>query len=135
MSPTSYQTAPSRVISFFDAGDRNRTGTVFEGPQDFKSCASASSATPASFLALGVGLEPTTYRLTAGCSAIELPKIMAWRRATLPGRLHPSTIAAEMLNFRVRYGNGCVHLAIVTRLLYKQYLLLGQVLDLLVSLS
>ena len=25
-------------------------------------------------LALGVGLEPTTYRLTAGCSTIELPK-------------------------------------------------------------
>ena len=25
-------------------------------------------------LALRVGLEPTTYRLTAGCSTIELPK-------------------------------------------------------------
>ena len=31
---------------FFNAGDRNRTGTVFP-QQDFKSCASASSATPA----------------------------------------------------------------------------------------
>ena len=29
-----------------NAGDRNRTGTDFT-PQDFKSCASASSATPA----------------------------------------------------------------------------------------
>ncbi len=33
-------------LSFFNAGDRNRTGTVFL-QQDFKSCASASSATPA----------------------------------------------------------------------------------------
>ena len=32
--------------SNFTAGDRNRTGTVFP-QQDFKSCASASSATPA----------------------------------------------------------------------------------------
>ena len=31
----------------FGAGDRNRTGTVLFKPQDFKSCASASSATPA----------------------------------------------------------------------------------------
>ena len=31
---------------FFNAGDRNRTGTV-SPQQDFKSCASASSATPA----------------------------------------------------------------------------------------
>ena len=30
----------------YNAGDRNRTGTVFL-QQDFKSCASASSATPA----------------------------------------------------------------------------------------
>ena len=29
---------------------------------------------PRHTLALRVGLEPTTYRLTAGCSAIELPK-------------------------------------------------------------
>ena len=28
-------------------------------------------------LALRVGLEPTTYRLTAGCSTIELPKIIS----------------------------------------------------------
>ena len=32
--------------AFFNAGDRNRTGTVLP-QQDFKSCASASSATPA----------------------------------------------------------------------------------------
>ena len=45
MSPTSYLTAPSCVVS--GAGDRNRTGTIFGGSQDFKSCASACSATPA----------------------------------------------------------------------------------------
>ena len=32
--------------TFLDAGDRNRTGTM-SPPQDFKSCASASSATAA----------------------------------------------------------------------------------------
>ena len=42
------------------------------GSQDFKSCASASSATSALFLAPERGLEPPTYRLTAGCSTIEL---------------------------------------------------------------
>ena len=69
------------MLSYNGAGDRNRTGTIFVGSQDFKSCASACSATPAiliqtifKYLALRVGLEPTTYRLTAGCSTIELPK-------------------------------------------------------------
>ncbi len=33
-------------LSFLNAGNRNRTGTGFT-PQDFKSCASASSAMPA----------------------------------------------------------------------------------------
>jgi hypothetical protein len=50
--------------------ESNRYGKLI--PQDFKSCASASSATPA-ILAPRVGLEPTTYRLTAECSTIELP--------------------------------------------------------------
>ena len=40
--------------------------------RDFKSRASANSATPAK-LAPRVGLEPTAYRLTAECSTIELP--------------------------------------------------------------
>ena len=44
------------------------------GSQDFKSCASANSATSATYMAPRVGLEPTTYRLTAGCSTIELPR-------------------------------------------------------------
>ena len=36
------------------------------------------------------------------------------RRPTLPGRLHPSTIGAGGLNFRVRNGNGCDSAAITT---------------------
>ena len=36
------------------------------------------------------------------------------RRPTLPGRLHPSTIGAGGLNFRVRNGNGCDPTAIAT---------------------
>ena len=68
-------------------------------------------------MALRVGLEPTTYRLTAGCSAIELPKkTLYWRLPTLPGRYHPSTIGVKRLNFCVRYGYRCLPLAIVTRL-------------------
>ena len=78
MSPTSYRAAPSRVTTLLApfywcrGSESNRYGVL--PPQDFKSCASASSATPAFFMALRVGLEPTTYRLTAGCSTIELPK-------------------------------------------------------------
>ncbi len=30
-----------------------------------------------------------------------------------------TTIGAEVLNFRVRYGNGCVHFAIITRRSFK----------------
>jgi hypothetical protein len=41
----------------------------------------------------------------------------AWRRPTLTGGEPPTTIGAEKLNFRVRYGNGCDLLAIATRLL------------------
>src|SRR5690606_33785873 len=85
----SYQTAPSRDIyirhNHNGAEDRNRTGTIFLRSQDFKSCASACSATPAIrcpigallfcvFMAPRVGFDPTTYRLTAGCSTIELPR-------------------------------------------------------------
>jgi hypothetical protein len=88
-------TSCSTPRCFYGAGDRNRTGTVLLGPQDFKSCASASSATPACYLYANIilvfilllfkymrliefwlapegGLEPSTYRLTAGCSTIEL---------------------------------------------------------------
>ena len=43
------------------AEDRNRTGTV-SLPQDFKSCASACSATSA-YMVAEIGLEPTTPRV------------------------------------------------------------------------
>ena len=78
-------------------------------------------------LAPQVGLEPTTTRLTAECSAIELLRnndsenflfsVIIYgirRRPTLPGRCQPSTISAERLNFCVRYGNRWDPLAITT---------------------
>ena len=82
-------------------------------------------------LALRVGLEPTTYRLTAGCSTIELPKQkldrstlaylrcflsikFVWRLPTLPHGLPSSTIGVSELNFCVRYGNRCILTAIIT---------------------
>ena len=62
-----------------------------------------------------VGLEPTTLRLTAECSAIELLRNNGIRRRpTLPGRFQPSTIGAERLNFCVRYGNRWDPLVITT---------------------
>ena len=61
-----------------------------------------------------VGLEPTTLRLTAECSAIELLRNKFRRRPTLPGRVQPSTIGAEGLNFCVRNGNRWDPFAIVT---------------------
>ena len=62
-----------------------------------------------------VGLEPTTTRLTAECSAIELLRNI-WIPATSysPGRFQPSTIGAEGLNFCVRYGNRWYPFAIIT---------------------
>ena len=75
------------------------------------------------FLAPQEGLEPTTLRLTAECSAIELLRHFEWicihsigirRRPTLPGRVQPSTIGAEGLNFCVRYGNRWNPFAIAT---------------------
>ena len=73
-----------------------------------------------------VGLEPTTLRLTAECSAIELLRhiVVIWnislriiwirRRPTLPGRFQPSTISVLRLNFCVRYGNRWIPQAIIT---------------------
>ena len=73
-----------------------------------------------------VGLEPTTVRITAECSPTELlrNKWYAWRRPTLTGGDPPTTIGAEKLNFRVRYGNGCDLLAIATRLFFSRHILL-----------
>ena len=44
-------------LRLLNAGDRNRTGTV-SLQQDFKSCASASSATPAYMIMGRGGFEP-----------------------------------------------------------------------------
>ncbi len=72
-------------------------------------------------LAPQVGLEPTTYRLTAGCSAIELLRNKIDSGSDLLSRGScPSTIGAGGLNFRVRDGNGCGPSAIATRKLYPQ---------------
>ena len=103
------------------------------------------------------GLEPTTYRLTAGCSTVELPRNTTWLRPTLPGSFPPSTIGAKELNFCVRNGNRCILLAIVTKLFLTTSIIIsfvyifvkyfgintfktkqhinGQVLDLLVFIS
>ena len=81
---------------------------------------------PVGEMAPQVGLEPTTLRLTAECSAIELLRNMDGvetcsfypygirRRPTLPGRFQPSTIGAKRLNFCVRDGNRWDPLAIIT---------------------
>ena len=62
-----------------------------------------------------VGLEPTTTRLTAECSAIELLRNIKFRqRPILPGRVQPSTFGTEGLNFCVRDGNRWDPLAIAT---------------------
>ena len=62
--PDELPTAPPRDIKLnlvIGAEDRNRTGTV-SLPQDFKSCASACSATSA-YMVAEIGLEPTTPRV------------------------------------------------------------------------
>ena len=82
-------------------------------------------------LAPQTGLEPVTLRLTAACSTdwairayiyvhwssaqylfsgtallwLQWTKFRIRQRLTLPGRLQPSTISAEKLNFCVRHGN------------------------------
>ena len=126
MSPTSFHLLyPAsicilcRLISLCWCRRPDSNRYDLEGSQDFKSCASANSATSAFLMAPRVGLEPTTYRLTAGCSTIELPRINTWRRPTFPGSFPPSIISAEELNFRVRDGNGCVLFAIATRSLFS----------------
>ncbi len=69
---------PRRLSPYFFSGfgaeDRNRTGTVFNHRRILSPV--RLPVPPPRLMALRVGLEPTTYRLTAGCSTIELPKIM-----------------------------------------------------------
>jgi hypothetical protein len=62
-----------------------------------------------------VGLEPTTDRLTADSSTTELLWNMYGSATSYSYRGRPpTTIGAEELNFRVRYGNGCDLFAIIT---------------------
>jgi hypothetical protein len=63
-------------------------------------------------------------RRPSACKADALPAelilhIKARQRPTLTGGEPPTTIGAEKLNFRVRYGNGCDLLAIATRLFFQ----------------
>ncbi len=65
-------------------------------------------------------------RRPSACKADALPAelilhYIAWQRPTLTGGEPPTTIGAEELNFRVRYGNGCDLLAIVTKLIKDIY--------------
>ena len=71
-----------------------------------------------------VGFEPTTYRLTAGCSTFELLRNNNWLWPTLPRPFGLSTISDEELNFCVRYGNRCILFSIITILsfLYFTYM-------------
>ena len=75
-----------------------------------------------SILAPQVGLEPTTLRLTAGCSAIELLRLLFIKESQhlpiFPGRLQPSIFGTTQLNFRVRDGNGWGLSVIGTGFLY-----------------
>ena len=148
MSPTSYQTAPSRaILNFCGAEGRNRTGTIFKDRRILSPVRLPVPPPRHIYLAPRVGLEPTTYRLTAGCSTIELPRNKNnWQCPTLPGRYHPTTIGAKKLNFCVRHGNRCILFAITTKFILYFYCYLtflyftvnyisGQALDLLVSLS
>ena len=63
-------------------------------------------------------------RRPSACKADALPAelilhlYIAWQRPTLTGAHAPTTIGAEKLNFRVRYGNGCDLLAIIARLFF-----------------
>ncbi len=84
---------------------------------EFQSCSFGhSDSSPKEKVAPQVGFEPTTYRLTAGCSTTELLRNdLAWQRPILTGGDPPTTFGAETLNFRVRHGNGCGRLAIATR--------------------
>jgi hypothetical protein len=95
-----------------------------------------------------VGFEPTTPRLTAECSTVELLRNIEIRqRPTLPESRLSSTIGAEGLNCCVRNGNRCCPFASVTGNFLFNYTFLhpqnciiqtiyqDQTLDLLVSVS
>jgi hypothetical protein len=68
-------------------------------------------------------------RRPSACKADALPAELILRILSLATsyshrRNPPTTIGAEKLNFRVRYGNGCDLLAIATRLIFRDTILL-----------
>ena len=73
---------PTFVAFFKDgAGDRGRTGTIGKDRRilspvrlPIPPLRHSSEASFRKKMAPRVGLEPTAYRLTAGCSTIELPR-------------------------------------------------------------
>ena len=77
--PDELPTALPRDIKFYvGAGDRGRTGTI---GKDRRILSPVRLPIPPlrhtdKTLAPRVGLEPTAYRLTAGCSTVELPRNM-----------------------------------------------------------
>ena len=82
-----------------------------------------------------VGFEPTTYRLTAGCSTFELLRNNNWLWPTLPRPFGLSTISDEELNFCVRYGNRCILFSIITILSFSYFKLRPSSLDFVSILS
>ena len=84
------------------------------------------AATPSggNTLAPPVGLEPTTPRLTAACSTIELRRNIqnsdlnnqnfVLALPIFPGRRQPSIVGRNELNYRVRNGNGWTLILIST---------------------
>ena len=83
-----------------------------------------SSGSP---MAPPVGLEPTTPRLTAACSTIELRRNISGPNSVelrpvlalpiFPGRRQPSIVGRNELNYRVRNGNGWTLILINTNYL------------------
>jgi hypothetical protein len=87
----------------------SRRGGREDGPGDMGRHATAPWA---STRRLGPKTRRTHCRQTRSVrSSIEIR-----RRPTLPGDLSPSTIGADRLNFRVRDGNGCDPVAMVTEI-------------------
>ena len=100
-------------------------------------------------MALRVGLEPTTYRLTAGCSTIELPKIICLfinsffqKIDLLPGNFLLSQVVTNQVPSALRgltsvfgMGTGVSLLLSLPDEPFCIYNLFGQVFDRLVSLS
>jgi hypothetical protein len=68
-------------------------------------------------------------RRPSACKADALPAelilhLIARQCPTLTGAFAPTTIGAEKLNFRVRYGNGCDLLAITTGPYIRHYFII-----------